>query len=68
MTKDILAVLGIDGVIGTIVYAIEPSFLKWVLLGGLASLLGLFYFTKQGRVSIYGTQIVMAIIMSIHFA
>lgn len=68
MVKDILTVLGIDGFVGVVVYAIDPFFLKWVLLGGLISLLALFFFTRHGKVSVYGTQLVMAIIMSIHFA
>ena len=65
--KDIITVLGIDGAVGLIVYLAEPSFLKWVLVGGLASLLALFYFTREGRISIYGTQIVMAIVLAIKF-
>ncbi|MBU0460541.1 MAG: hypothetical protein KJ771_07075 [Nanoarchaeota archaeon] len=67
MARDILALLGFDGVVGAIVYAIQPLYLKWVLLGGLASLVGLFALTKQGRVSIYGTQLVMVLMLVTHF-
>lgn len=66
--KDIMAILGIDGTVGTVVYFIDPTYLKWVLAIGLASLVGLFYFTKQGRVSIYGTQLTMAIMLLMRFA
>jgi len=65
--KDVLTILGLDGICALVIYFIEPSYLKWVLFVGLISLLILFFTTKQGRVSIYGTQIVMALMVAIHF-
>lgn len=68
MVKDVLTVLGIDGFVGTLVWAFDPGYLKWVLAAGILSLIGLFLLTKQGRVSIYGTQLVMALVLITHFA
>lgn len=66
--KDILTILGIDTIVGIIVHVTEPSFLKWVFLGGIVSLIGLYLWTKHSRISAYGTQLVMAFILAIKFA
>ncbi len=66
MVKDIITLLSVDGIAGTIIGIADPTFLKWVLGAGCISLIALLMLTKQGRVSIYGTQLIMALIIAIH--
>ncbi len=66
--KETLTIMGIDAATGFVVYFIEPSFLKYVYGMGFASLIALFMMTKQGKVSIYGSQLAMALTIAIHFA
>ena len=65
--KDIMTLLGIDGVAGTVIYLADPNFLKWILGLGIASLIAFLFFIKQGRVSIYGSNLVMAFVAAMHF-
>jgi len=66
--KDILTVLGIDAVAATLIWTSDPSFLKWILGLGIASLIGLLVLSRgQGRVSIYGSNLVMAFMVVMHY-
>lgn len=49
------------------VRAFDPSYAKWVIISGIASLIGFFLLTRQGKISMYGTQLVMTLIMIIHY-
>lgn len=67
MVKDLVAIFGLDTIGGFVLAAIDPTFLKIVLVVGFLALVGLFYFTRHGRVSIYGTQMVMALALAIRY-
>ena len=68
MGKDILTILGIDTMAAAIIWTTDPSFLKWILGLGIASLIGFLYLSKgQGRVSIYGSNLVMAFLTLVHY-
>ena len=66
--KKFASFVGVDAVAGTIMWLVEPNFLKVVLSVGLASLIAAFLLFRQGRISIYASQLVMALITAIHFA
>ena len=65
--KDVMTLVGIDSLAASIIYLTDPNFLKWVLGLGLASLIAFLFFTKQGRVSIYGANLVMAFTAAMHY-
>ena len=65
--KDVMTLVGIDSLAASIIYLTDPNFLKWVLGLGLASLIAFLFFTKQGRVSIYGANLVMAFTTAMHY-
>lgn len=67
MGKDLLTLIGIDSVAAAVIYLTDPSFLRWVLGIGIASLIGFVFLTKQGKVSIYGSNLVMAFVAAMHF-
>ncbi len=67
MGKNLMTLVGIDSVVATIIYLTDPSFLRWILGLGLASFIAFLFFTKQGRVSIYGSNLVMAFVAAMHF-
>lgn len=67
MGKDLITILGIDSIAATIIYLSDPTFLRWVLGIGIASLIGFLFLTKQGRVSIYGSNLVMAFVSVMHY-
>ena len=61
---DIVKFLGIDAIASVVIYFVKPTLLKYVLMGGLIALLGFFILTRQGRISIYASQVVMAVIVA----
>lgn len=67
MGKDLLTIFGIDGAAATIIYLTDPNFLKWILGFGIASLIAFVLLTKQGRVAIYGSNLVMAFAAVMHY-
>ena len=67
MGKDILTILGLDGIMGFIVWATDPSFLKVVLGVGFVTLIALLCLSKQGRVSIYGANLMMGFLIAIRY-
>lgn len=68
MARDLITILGIDTVAAVIIWMADPSFLKWILGLGIASLIGLLFISKgQGRVSVYGSNLVMAFVAAMHY-
>lgn len=66
--QDILTITGIDAVAASIIWATDPSFLKWIFGLGFATLCGLLFVTKgSGRVAIYGSNLLMAFLTVAHY-
>ncbi len=63
MTKIVLGWTALIAIGLAILKLTDPSYVKLVLTAGIASLIVFFIFTKQGRISIYASQLVMSLMI-----
>ncbi len=67
MEKEMWSILGIPiGVMG-LIYFSDLAFLKWVIFSGILGMFGTFVLTRESKISMFASCLVMMFVTVLHY-